>query len=109
MQRFQLGVHVVHESVEMPATAFGEGQALEKQIHHPGLATPDTSPEIEAANGLSGCLASEGAEQAAHERRVGLAGSDQTLSQVTETIDYGGLHGVGAKAALGHLLSVESA
>jgi hypothetical protein len=38
--------------MEVSSTALGEGEALVEKIHHPGLATADAAPEINATNGL---------------------------------------------------------
>jgi hypothetical protein len=38
--------------MEVSSTALGEGEALVEQIHHPGLATADAAPEIDATNWL---------------------------------------------------------
>ena len=51
-QRLELRVHVVHEAVEMATALLREGQAVEEQVHEPGLAAADAAPEIEAAFGL---------------------------------------------------------
>ena len=52
VQSFELGVHIVHETMEVSSTALGEGEALVEEIHHPGLAAADAAPEIDATNWL---------------------------------------------------------
>ena len=45
----ELVMHELHEPMKVTALFVFEGQALEKQIHEPGLAASDPAPDVEAA------------------------------------------------------------
>ena len=45
----QFVVHRLHEAVEVTALLVPERQALEEQIHQPGLAAADAAPHVQSA------------------------------------------------------------
>src|SRR6185436_2059770 len=46
-QLLQLCMHVVHEAVKVPPALLLERQAVEEQVHQPGLAATDTAPQVQ--------------------------------------------------------------
>src|SRR4051812_19450075 len=109
MQYFELGVHVMHEAVEVSSTALGEGQALVEEVHHPGLAAAYAAPEIQASNGLSRGLAAQSAEPAPNDRAVRFSSGNQTVAQIVQAIHDRRLHRVTPESALRQLFGVKLA
>src|SRR6185295_6273569 len=101
----QITVHFLHEAVEMRAAFRREREARVEQIHDPGLAAPDTAPQVHAPG--RGAVAGEPAQQAFAERRAG--GFGEFGAQALELADRVELGSVGGEATLGDLLFVESA
>ena len=50
LQLLQLGVHAVHETVEVDAYLEFERQAVVERIHQEGLAAPDATPQVETVH-----------------------------------------------------------
>src|SRR6185436_888719 len=91
----QLVVHRLHEAVEVAALLVAERQALEEQVHQPGLAAADAAPHVQAALQLVQLAArKQAAEELFAEQPLGL-GSDQALAQPVESCDDLLLRGIG--------------
>jgi hypothetical protein len=101
----EVGVHLVHETIEVSAALGGLGQAGEEQIHQPGLAAADAAPQVHA---LGRAVAiGQAAQQAFAERRGRRLG--ELGAQPFELGDGGELSAVRGKSALGDFLGVERA
>ncbi len=109
---FELVVHVVHEAVKVAASFGFERQALEEQVHEPGLAAPDAAPEIQAFLDARRAPSAEFGKQlqrAGGQPARSAAGvrRDQSLAQIVQRIDRCFLRRIRAKAALLQLLAIE--
>ena len=76
--------------------------AVEEQVHEPGLAAPDTAPQVQAAQRRAAARAQERGEPA----RCGRCGLDEAGAQRIEVRDGLKLRRVGAEAALAQLCLV---
>ena len=70
----QLVVHRLHEAMEVAALLVRERQALEEQVHQPGLAAADAAPDVQAALQLRALAAATAGRPAACVPSSALAG-----------------------------------
>ena len=101
-QLLQARVHLVHEAVEVQPAAFAQRQAVEEQVHEPGLAAPDATPEVQAAHRR----AAAGGQQRGEPARPGGGGRDEAAAQRIEVRHRRKLRALGAEAALAQLRRV---
>src|SRR6185312_12743526 len=95
--------------MEVAPTRFGEGQALEEQVHEPGLAAAHAAPEVQTALRLPHGAADQAAEPAAEGGRMSFVRRDESLAQLVELCDGRQLRRVGLETAIGEPLQVKVA
>ena len=98
----QLIVDVLHETVEVTALAVLERQAVVEQIHQPGLAATDATPDVQALMKLLLLAREQALEQTPFR-----LGSEQALAQIIQVSDHAFLDRIALIAEAGAFAVVE--
>ena len=98
-------MHIAHQMMKMTAPARAVRQAVEKQIHQPGLAAADAAPQINATWTRVIAFRPQALADAAEESGVSLS-VEQLQTQLFEPAYRRALRRVGLPVALGNFTSV---